>query len=136
MDRSEIMRRVRSTDTTPECVVRSALHRRGYRYRLHAKELPGCPDIVFPGRRVIIFINGCWWHGHGCKRGARVPKNNALYWRRKIDRNVQRDFASVAALRHSGWRVAIVWECAITRNAEDVTARLVRFLKRKQARRS
>lgn len=133
MNRSEIMRRVRSTDTAPERAIRSALHRSGYRYRLHAKELPGCPDMVFPARRVAIFIHGCWWHGHACKRGARPAKTNAAYWQRKIAGNVRRDSLSVESLRRAGWRVATVWECGISRSLASVTARLVRFLERESS---
>ncbi len=124
------MRRVRSTDTGPERAVRSALHRRGYRYRLHARDLPGRPDMVFPARRAVILIHGCWWHGHACKRGARAAKINADYWSRKIARNMQRDSLVTARLRRAGWRVATVWECAIQRSIDEVTARLIRFLER------
>lgn len=128
MERSEIMRRVRSKDTGPEMVVRRALHGAGYRYRLHADNLPGKPDLVFPSRKAALFIHGCWWHGHSCKRGDRAAGTNAEYWRRKIDGNVKRDRASTRALRRMGWRVAVVWECQI-REARTMN-RIKRFLDR------
>ncbi len=105
------MRAVRSKDTTPEMIVRRLVHGLSYRYRLHRKDLPGTPDIVLGPRWKAIFVNGCFWHGHDCARGAREPKANADYWRAKIRRNVERDARSVAALRDSGWDVLTVWEC-------------------------
>ena len=113
MDRSELMRRVRSKDTKPEMAIRRALHRAGYRYRLHAKHLPGKPDLVFASRKAVIFVHGCWWHGHSCKRGARAAKNNADYWSAKISRNIERDNAATTALKRLRWRVLIVWECEV-----------------------
>ena len=109
--RSEVMRAVKSTDTKPEMIVRRALHAAGFRYRLHAKGLPGKPDIVLPKHRTVIFIHGCFWHGHNCKRGARSPKTNGAYWRAKIGRNKARDEKNAAALEALGWRVVTVWEC-------------------------
>jgi DNA mismatch endonuclease (patch repair protein) len=127
--RSDIMRAVKSKDTRPEMVVRRLLHGLGYRYRLHGKELPGKPDLVFSGRRKVIFVNGCFWHGHDCKRGSRQPKDNADYWRAKIGRNVERDTASVATLQGSGWQVLIVWECETKLvDREALTATLEAFL--------
>jgi DNA mismatch endonuclease (patch repair protein) len=118
------MRAVKSTDTKPEMLVRRLAHRLGYRYRLHRGDLPGKPDLVFPGRRKIIFVHGCWWHGHDCKRGAREPKTNVEYWRPKIERNRARDSAHYAALAAMGWKVAVIWECQL-KDAESV-AQLVR----------
>lgn len=109
--RSEIMRAVKSKDTTPELIVRRLVHSLGYRYRLHRKDLPGKPDMVFAGRRKVVFVNGCFWHGHDCKRGARKPVENADYWGPKIARNVERDAASARALQGAGWEVLTVWEC-------------------------
>ena len=109
--RSAVMRRVKGRDTGPEMTVRRLLTRLGARYRLHRKDLPGNPDIVMPGRRLAIFIHGCFWHGHDCPRGARAPKQNADYWRATIGRNRARDTASEAALRQAGWRVETLWEC-------------------------
>lgn len=111
--RSAIMRAVKSENTAPERVLRTALHRLGYRYRLHVKHLPGKPDLVFPKHRVVIFVHGCFWHGHDCKRGARQPKTNAAYWREKIARNKERDASHDKKLKEMGWRVITIWECAL-----------------------
>ena len=105
------MRRVGSKDTGPELAVRRLLTALGLRYRLQRKDLPGAPDIVLPGRRLALFVHGCFWHGHDCKRGARAPKTNEGYWRAKIARNVERDAASLAALAQLGWRAEVIWEC-------------------------
>lgn len=105
------MRAVHSKDTTPELTVRRLLTALGYRYRIHAATLPGVPDVAFPSRRKAIFVHGCFWHGHACKRGAREPKSNVDYWRRKIQRNRERDARALAALQLSGWQVLVVWEC-------------------------
>lgn len=109
--RSAVMRAVRSKDTGPEMIVRRLVHGLGFRYRLHRKDLPGSPDLVFPGRRKAIFVNGCFWHGHDCPRGARQPKANEDYWREKVSRNVARDRDALATLQNDAWRVLIVWEC-------------------------
>jgi DNA mismatch endonuclease (patch repair protein) len=125
--RSRIMRAVKSQNTAPEKIVRSLLHNLGFRYRLHRKDLPGKPDIVFPGRSKVIFVHGCFWHGHACRRGARTPKNNADYWIAKIERNRERDKNNVANLQNEGWQVLMVWECEI-RDREVLTSRLTEFL--------
>ena len=109
--RSAVMRRVKGRDTTPEVTVRRALTRLGLRYRLHRKDLPGCPDIVMPGRRLAILVHGCFWHGHDCARGARVPKQNRDYWMAKVARNRTRDSQALAQLEALGWRVETIWEC-------------------------
>ena len=124
--RSAVMRAVKSRDTGPELKVRRAAHALGLRFRLKRDDLPGKPDLVFPGRRVALFVHGCFWHGHDCPRGARVPQANRAYWLAKIGRNVARDKASLAALRKLGWKPAVVWEC----EAAD-PARLARLLARK-----
>lgn len=107
------MRRVKSRDTGPELRVRRLLHRAGFRYRLHGSHLPGRPDLVFASRRVALFVHGCFWHGHDCRRGARMPKANVEYWRAKIGCNVLRDARAEAALTAMGWRPVVVWECAL-----------------------
>ena len=126
--RAAVMRAVKSTGTTPERAVRKMLSSRGYRYRLQARALPGAPDIVFPARRAAIFVHGCFWHGHDCKRGARMPQANAAYWQAKIARNVARDARTLAELKALGWRALVVWECEI-KDAAKVEAKLLRFLK-------
>lgn len=127
MDRSAIMRSVRGKDTRPELVVRQAAHRLGFRFRLHRRDLPGRPDLAFPGRRKVIFVHGCWWHGHDCKRGSRPARDNAGYWTAKIKRNVERDVVSTAALRELGWDVLVVWECEL-KDGVALEKRLQSFL--------
>ena len=125
--RSENMRRIRSRDTTPEMVVRRMVHGMGYRYRLHGKDLPGKPDLVFKSRRKAIFVHGCFWHQHpGCQEG-RLPKSNISYWRPKLERNQRRDAETHSALRDSGWRVLVVGECEV-KDRTPLRRRLRRFL--------
>lgn len=116
------MRQVKGRDTTPELAVRKLLWRLGARYRLHRKDLPGHPDIVMPGRKLAIFVHGCFWHGHDCARGARVPKQNRAYWEGKVGRNRARDAANLEKLEALGWRVLTVWECEL-KNAIALEAR-------------
>jgi DNA mismatch endonuclease (patch repair protein) len=111
--RSAVMRRVKGRDTTPERQVRRLIWSLGGRYRLNRADLPGKPDIVLAGRRLAIFVHGCFWHGHTCARGARVPKANRDYWTAKIARNRARDTTAQAALAAKGWRVEVVWECEL-----------------------
>jgi DNA mismatch endonuclease (patch repair protein) len=115
--RSRTMRAVKGFDTAPEMMVRRLVHRMGYRFRLHRKDLPGKPDLVFPRLQKVIFVNGCFWHGHDCPRGARAPKANAEYWRTKIGGNIVRDRANIAALRKQGWLAAVIWECELSKLA-------------------
>lgn len=125
--RSWVMRQVRGQDTAPELKVRSQVHRLGYRFRLHRKDLPGKPDIVFPARRKVIFVHGCFWHGHNCLRGGRTPKANAKYWGDKIKRNVGRDIRNQLKLKSLGWKFLIIWECDL-KNLNKVTLRINKFL--------
>jgi DNA mismatch endonuclease, patch repair protein len=125
--RSELMRAIKGKDTKPEMVVRRLLHRMGYRYRLHQAGLPGNPDLVFAGRQKVIFVHGCFWHGHAACGAYRVPKTNESYWASKIARNQTRDSRSARQLRRLGWSVATVWECQLN-NIEALRNRLVRFL--------
>ena len=125
--RSEVMRRVKGRDTGPEMIVRQALTRLGARYRLHRKDLPGAPDVVLAGRRLAIFVHGCFWHGHDCARGARVPKANRDYWTAKVGRNRARDERNAAALAEEDWRVETIWECEL-RDAAALERRLKRVL--------
>ena len=127
--RSAVMRRVKSKNTTPEMAVRRLVWSLGARYRLHAKALPGKPDLVLAGRRLAIFVHGCFWHGHDCPRGARVPKANRGYWTGKIGRNRARDAVNLAALEGLGWRVETVWECEL-KDAVGLKERLAATLAR------
>jgi DNA mismatch endonuclease, patch repair protein len=112
--RSQIMSRIRGKNTQPELLARRYLHAAGFRYRLHVSSLPGKPDIVFPRRRVCVFVHGCFWHGcPKCADGRRKPKSNRAYWLPKIRRNKQRDRSHVRKLRAAGWKVFIIWECEI-----------------------
>jgi len=125
--RSRTMRAVKSRDTVPEMIVRRMVHTMGKRYRLHRADLPGKPDLTFPRLKKIIFVHGCFWHGHDCKRGARLPKENADYWANKINRNKERDANAQAALTLMGWDVLVIWECQL-KNQEALSDLLVRFL--------
>lgn len=109
--RSAVMRAVKGRDTTPEIAVRRAAHALGLRFRLQRRDLPGSPDLVFPARQIALFVHGCFWHGHPCKRGARMPATNASYWTAKIARNVARDKRVRGELREAGWQAVTVWEC-------------------------
>jgi DNA mismatch endonuclease (patch repair protein) len=125
--RSRTMRAVKGANTSPELKVRSLLYKAGYRYRLHARDLPGKPDLVFPRRKAVIFVHGCFWHGHPCKRGARIPKTNRAYWLNKIARNRSRDRRVRSLLKKEGWRTLIIWECTI-KNEATLLRRLKAFL--------
>jgi DNA mismatch endonuclease (patch repair protein) len=126
--RSAVMARVKGRDTTPELAVRRLLWRLGARYRLQRRDLPGKPDIVLAGRKLAIFVHGCFWHGHDCARGARVPKANRDYWVGKVARNRVRDTDVQARLAASGWRVAVVWECEL-KDAAGLERRLAALLR-------
>lgn len=125
--RSWIMRQIKSRDTTPELIVRKIVFRLGYRYRLHTKDLPCKPDIVFRSKRKIIFINGCFWHGHDCLRGARIPTTNIDYWKRKIQRNIERDKNCYEKIQNQGWRFLVLWECEL-KETKQLEKRLITFL--------
>lgn len=125
--RSEIMSRIRSVNTGPELVVRRFVHGLGYRFRLHRRDLPGCPDLVFPGRHKVIFVHGCFWHRHqGCAL-ARIPKSRVEFWREKLEGNARRDSRNERALRQIGWGVMTIWECQ-TRDLARLATRIGRFL--------
>jgi DNA mismatch endonuclease (patch repair protein) len=111
-ERSVLMSKIGSKNTAPELVVRSMLHRLGYRFRLHVKDLPGCPDIVLRRQHKIVMVQGCFWHGHTCRLASR-PKTNKAYWTPKLERNRKRDKAVLRALRSDGWSVLEVWECEV-----------------------
>lgn len=130
MDRSENMRAIRGKDTLPEIEVRSMLHKLGYRFRLHRQDLPGKPDIVFPARRKVIFVNGCFWHSHGCKAGL-IPKSNRDFWLPKLHRNRERDIENIEALSRLGWESLVIWQCEL-KDCSAVRRRLKRFLSEKR----
>jgi DNA mismatch endonuclease (patch repair protein) len=129
-ERSENMRRIRSRNMKPELIVRSLAHRLGYRFRLHRKDLPGKPDLVFASRRKVIFVHGCFWHQHEGCIDSRLPKTNTAYWHPKLTRNVERDAASIRALRSTKWRSLVIWECE-TKDEARVAKKIERFLKTK-----
>ncbi|MFI4940376.1 MAG: very short patch repair endonuclease [Burkholderiales bacterium] len=110
--RSKNMRAIKNKDTRPEILIRQALHARGLRFRLHVKTLPGTPDIVLPKFKAVVFVNGCFWHGHKCPL-CKIPKTRADFWQTKIKSNHERDIISASKLTAEGWRIAIVWECAL-----------------------
>jgi len=128
--RSRMMSGIRARNTRPEMQVRQVLHRMGFRFRLHVRKLPGTPDIVLPRWRAVVFVHGCFWHGHDCPY-FRLPKTRTDFWREKITRNRHNDHNARQALRLAGWRVGIVWECALrgaNRNIENVAWQLGQWL--------
>ena len=125
--RSERMSRIRHKDTKPEMRVRRRVHGMGYRYRLHAKDVPGKPDLVFRSRKKVIFVHGCFWHGHaGCKLN-RLPKSRQEFWKAKLDANKRRDERVFRELNAEGWRVLVIWECEL-KDEEEVVSRIQKFL--------
>ena len=126
--RSEIMSRIRGRDTKPEMTVRRIAHGLGFRFRVHRRDLPGSPDIVFPRHRAVIMVHGCFWHRHrGCKY-ASSPRTRVQYWSNKFEVNVVRDERAATELRDLGWRVMVIWECE-TKNHEAVAARIASYLR-------
>jgi DNA mismatch endonuclease (patch repair protein) len=127
IDRSRIMSRIRGKDTQPELLIRSLTHRLGFRFRLHRKDLPGKPDLVFAARKKIIFVHGCFWHGHKCPRGDRLPKSNVGYWAKKITRNALRFTMQKRNLKKQGWEILVIWECEI-KSIEKLQKKIIHFL--------
>lgn len=125
--RHHTMFSVHSKDTKPEMIVRHLTHKLGYRYRLHRRDLPGNPDLVFPGRKKVIFVHGCFWHGHDCHSGRKQPKTNQDYWLKKLQRNKTRDANNQAQLKEQGWKVLVIWECEI-KDLDMLAERIVQFL--------
>jgi DNA mismatch endonuclease (patch repair protein) len=124
--RSEIMRQVRTTGSRQEHMVRRMVWGLGYRYRLNYRDLPGSPDLAFPARRKVIFVHGCFWHGHDCSKG-RLPKSNVAFWAQKVSRNQARDKAVIDSLIADGWKVLIIWQCAL-KNLPEVEQAIKAFL--------
>lgn len=125
--RSLCMSRIRGTNTGPELLVRKLSHAMGYRFRLHQSDLPGKPDLVFAGRRKVVFVHGCFWHMHDCRYGRVVPRTNAVFWETKRRSNQMRDGRQKEALEAAGWTVLVVWECW-TKDVDGLTGRLKKFL--------
>ncbi len=125
--RSRMMRGNRGRNTTPEVLVRQHLHRMGYRFRLHRRDLPGCPDIVLPKYKTVIFVHGCYWHRHGCSIGGRLPKTRTAFWMAKFARNVARDVTTRASVEQLSWTALVVWECE-TKHLEGLQALLSSIL--------
>lgn len=136
--RSYCMSRIRGKDTKPEYIIRKGLFGMGFRYRLHKRSLPGCPDLVFPKYRAVILVHGCLWHKHECE-SFRWPKTNAAFWKEKITRNSRNDAENLVKLNSAGWRVLTVWECTLRRKPsvvlQNVIAKVARWLEHGQKRR-
>lgn len=128
------MAAIRGKDTKPELLVRRLAHRLGFRFRLHRKDLPGRPDLVFPKLRAVIFVHGCFWHQHPDPEcvDAKIPKTRTEYWIPKLENNVRRDLKAAEALKSIGWKTMVVWECE-TKNVAELEARICRFLRRASA---
>lgn len=127
--RSRMMSGIRGKDTKPELLIRRHLHAQGFRFRLFARDLPGRPDIVLPRWRVVVFAHGCFWHGHqGCSF-FRLPKTRPEFWEAKIERNAERDSLAIEQLRAAGWRVAVIWECALRKHPDRTLRALVSFVR-------
>lgn len=121
------MAAIRSKNTKPELFVRRLAHAMGYRYRLHRADLPGKPDLVFPGKRKVIFVHGCFWHHHGCRRASQIPKTNQSFWGAKLARNCARDVEHLKALKADGWGCLVLWQCELAR-PKRVRLRIAKFL--------
>ena len=126
--RSYNMSRIKGKNTKPELVIRKLLWRKGYRYRIHYRKLPGKPDLVFPGRKKVVFINGCFWHKHDCKY-FKWPETNSNFWQDKINRTAQRDNENYETLKRMGWHSIIIWECKIKNNITEAIDEIEKFLK-------
>lgn len=126
--RSAMMSRIGGRNTAPEIAIRLRLHARGYRYRLNVRRLPGSPDIVLPKHHAVIFVHGCFWHRHEQCRFTATPKSNPQFWQEKFQKNVTRDARNLQALKTSGWRIAIIWECAIKSSADDTAQRVAQWI--------
>ncbi len=127
LQRKKCMASIKNKNTKPELLVRKAVHRMGFRFRLHRNDLPGKPDIVLPCHKKIIFVHGCFWHMHDCKYGRVSPKTNKKFWSDKRNKNVDRDNRNLLQLKEDGWEVLVLWECW-TKNARDLERELEKFL--------
>lgn len=128
LERSDLMRKIRATNTKPEMLVRGMAHALGFRFRLHRRDLPGTPDLAFIARRKVIFVHGCFWHHHGTRcASSRVPKSRKRYWQAKFDANKARDRRNLRRLRARGWKYLVVWECQLG-DSERVRNKILSFL--------
>lgn len=127
--RSNVMSKIKGKNTKPEMILRSALFLLGYRYRIHVKDLPGKPDLVFPKYKTVIFVQGCFWHYHqGCPEG-RIPSSNTEFWKEKLKKNVDRDLKNIEQLKKAKWKVVVVWECEIEKNLDKTIKTVISKLK-------
>ena len=126
--RSEVMKKIKGKNTKPEKILRSALFRKGYRFRIHRKDLPGNPDIVFPKYKTAVFVHGCFWHFHEDCREGRIPSTNTEFWNNKLSKNIERDKRNINALEEAGWRVLVIWECEIEKNIDDTIQKVMQNL--------
>ena len=132
--RSRMMAGIKGKDTKPELALRSALHRQGLRFRLHAKKLPGRPDMIFPKYRAAVQVHGCFWHRHTNCAFCTTPSSNTRFWKTKFDETVERDALKLETLRNLGWRVAVVWECSVKdKGADAISRRLAKWLRSKRS---
>lgn len=122
--RSQVMAKIRSENTKPERILRSALHRQGYRFNIHKKDLPGKPDIVLPKYRTLIFVHGCFWHYHEDCREGRIPNTNSKFWREKLSKNVEKDKRNVKACEELGWKALVVWECEVEKKLDETIRKI------------
>ncbi|AQQ72103.1 Very short patch repair protein [Limihaloglobus sulfuriphilus] len=127
-DRSKCMSANKNSNTKPEMLVRRLVFSLGYRYRLHNRKLPGCPDLVFAGHKKVIFVNGCYWHRHNCKKGKSTPQTRQEFWETKFKRTAERDKENIKLLEKKGWKVLVIWECQIKKDIKKVQEKIVKFL--------
>jgi DNA mismatch endonuclease (patch repair protein) len=128
--RSEVMSKIRSKNTKPEKKLRSLLHQKGLRFRIHRKDLPGNPDIVFPKQKLAIFVHGCFWHLHKDCREGRIPSSNSSFWKQKLEKNVAKDLTAANELKAMGWNVLTIWECEIEKQTEESLISIISTLKK------
>ena len=128
--RSEVMSKIRGENTKPEMILRSALFRKGYRFRVHKKDLPGKPDIVLPKYHLVIFVHGCFWHYHKKCNEGRIPSSNSKFWEEKLERNVKKDANNIKALKKENWKVFVIWECEIEKQFEKSIKHLVKSIEK------
>ncbi len=126
--RSEVMSRIRSKNTKPEKILRSLLHKQGYRFRIHRKDLPGKPDIIFPSKKIAIYVHGCFWHFHNDCPEGKIPKTNSQFWELKFDKNIKRDKKHLREMHRNKWKTLVVWECQIEKRPEHILKKIIKTL--------